>query len=54
MLDLDVISISFLPIRIVLPTQLASESNIVVDAVILTLEPEVAAGVKVTALSSYL
>ena len=54
MLDLEVISISFLPIRIVLPTQLTLESKIPADAVILTLVPDVAAAVNVTDDNAYL
>ena len=53
-LVLPVISISLPPIRSVLPTQFASESKIAVEAVTFTPVPEVAAGVKVTASSSYL
>ena len=53
-LVLAVISTSLAPMRKVLPTQLASESNMADEAVTLTPEPEVAAGVKVTPSSSYL
>ena len=50
----ETISTSLPPIRIVLPTQLSFVSKIALEDVILTVDPEVAAGFNVTPLSAYL